>query len=198
MATYDLTSSIPSKIKTGDILNCPYSGEAKSIVLPKGTYKLEVWGAQGGNMSQSSTFLTASGHGGYSYGTITLSDETVFYLYTGGQGGMSTSSSNVKVEGGFNGGGFASHEGTGEPGNGGGGASDIRIAQDSLYARVIVAGGGGGSGEDDEIGGYGGGTTGGAGNGNTSITQASQTAAGQYASFGYGGNAYNGGAGGGG
>ena len=28
----------------------------------------------------------------------------------------------------------------------GGGASDIRIGQDSLYARVIVAGGGGGGG----------------------------------------------------
>jgi len=29
MATYDLTSSIPSKVKTGDILNCPYSGSKK-------------------------------------------------------------------------------------------------------------------------------------------------------------------------
>ena len=42
MAIYDLTSSIPSKIKTGDILNCPYTGSGKSIILPKGTYKLEV------------------------------------------------------------------------------------------------------------------------------------------------------------
>ena len=56
---------------------------------------------------------------------------------------MSSSTGNVKVEGGFNGGGFASHESTGEPGNGGGGATDVRIAQDSLYARIIVAGGGG-------------------------------------------------------
>jgi hypothetical protein len=47
MATYDLTSSIPSSsfLKTGDILNCPYSGTYKSITLPKGTYKLECWGA---------------------------------------------------------------------------------------------------------------------------------------------------------
>ena len=70
---------------------------------------------------------------------------------------MSSSTGNVKVKGGFYGGGFASHESTGEPGNGGGGATDVRIAQDSLYARVIVAGGGGGSGEDNETGGYGGG-----------------------------------------
>lgn len=41
MATYDLTSSIPSKIQTGDILNCPYSGSVKQITLPKGIYKLE-------------------------------------------------------------------------------------------------------------------------------------------------------------
>ena len=33
---YDLTVTIPKKIKTGDILNCPYSGSAKSISLPKG------------------------------------------------------------------------------------------------------------------------------------------------------------------
>lgn len=46
--TYDLTSSIPAEIKTGDILNCPYSGTSKNITLPKGTYILEVWGAQGG------------------------------------------------------------------------------------------------------------------------------------------------------
>ena len=46
----------------------------------------------------------------------------------------------------------------------GGGASDIRIGQDSLYARVIVAGGGGGGAGANEttfIGGYGGGTSGG-------------------------------------
>lgn len=46
----------------------------------------------------------------------------------------------------------------------GGGASDIRIGQDSLHARVIVAGGGGGGAGANEttfIGGYGGGTSGG-------------------------------------
>ena len=112
---------------------------------------------------------------------------------------MSSSTGNVKVEGGFNGGGFASHESTGEPGNGGGGATDVRIAQDSLYARIIVAGGGGGSGEDNETGGYGGGETGGAGSWNTSLTQASQTSGGTNSfGFGLGGNTYNGGAGGGG
>ena len=190
-----------SNIKTGDILNFDYTGAVQSVTLPKGTYKLECWGAQGGNRSQdsASATVTGSGLGGYSIGILTLTQLTTCYIYVGGQGGMSSSTGNVKVEGGFNGGGFASHESTGEPGNGGGGATDVRIAQDSLYARIIVAGGGGGSGEDNETGGYGGGKTGGAGSGNTSLTQASQTSGGTNSfGFGLGGNTYNGGAGGGG
>lgn len=190
-----------NNIKTGDILNFNYTGAVQSITLPKGIYTLECWGAQGGNRSQdsASATVTGSGLGGYSIGTLTLTQLTTCYIYVGGQGGMSSSTGNVKVEGGFNGGGFASHESTGEPGNGGGGATDVRIAKDSLYARVIVAGGGGGSGEDNETGGYGGGETGGAGSGNTSLTQASQTSGGTNSfGFGLGGNTYNGGAGGGG
>lgn len=190
-----------NNIKTGDILNFNYTGAVQSITLPKGIYTLECWGAQGGNRSQdsASATVTGSGLGGYSIGTLTLTQLTTCYIYVGGQGGMSSSTGNVKVEGGFNGGGFASHESTGEPGNGGGGATDVRIAQDSLYARIIVAGGGGGSGEDNETGGYGGGETGGAGSGNTSLIQASQTSGGTNSfGFGLGGNTYNGGAGGGG
>ena len=190
-----------NNIKTGDILNFNYTGAVQSITLPKGIYTLECWGAQGGNRSQdsASATVTGSGLGGYSIGTLTLTQLTTCYIYVGGQGGMSSSTGNVKVEGGFNGGGFASHESTGEPGNGGGGATDVRIGKDSLYARIIVAGGGGGSGEDNETGGYGGGETGGAGSGNTSLTQASQTSGGTNSfGFGLGGNTYNGGAGGGG
>jgi hypothetical protein len=44
--TYDLASvSPPSSIQNGDIINCSYSGSVKTITLPKGTYKLECWGA---------------------------------------------------------------------------------------------------------------------------------------------------------
>lgn len=185
-----------SNIKTGDILNFDYTGAVQSVTLPKGTYKLECWGAQGGNRSQdsASATVTGSGLGGYSIGTLTLTQLTTCYIYVGGQGGMSSSTGNVKVEGGFNGGGFASHESTGEPGNGGGGATDVRIGKDSLHARIIVAGGGGGSGEDNETGGYGGGETGGT---SGSGTPGSQTAPSGY--FGIGGHtSYDGGGGGGG
>jgi hypothetical protein len=72
MATYNLTSTTPAKIQTGDILNCPYSGSYKTITLPAGTYKLEVWGAMGGYRSSA----TYAGKGGYSVGTLTLTDKS--------------------------------------------------------------------------------------------------------------------------
>ena len=193
MTTYDLTTAIPTKIKTGDILNCPYSGSAKSITLPKGTYKLEVWGAQGGNLNQSGSYVSSlGGRGGYSVGTLTLTQRMIVYMYAGGQG---TGSATSHAYGGFNGGGDAWGSSTGEQANGGGGGSDIRLGQDSLYARVIVAGGGGGAGEDDETGGYGGGTSGGAG-GNSYGGQATSASGGGV--FGKGAHTNRDGGGGGG
>ena len=151
MATYDLASTTPSKLAVNDIVNCSYSGAKKSIVLPPGKYKLQVWGAQGGYRSSS----TYGGKGGYSIGTITLNKKTTVYVYAGGAGGNSSSNTSAVVTGGFNGGGYRYGY------KGGGGGSDIRIGQDSLYARVIVAGGGGSDGAASKSGMYGGGTTGG-------------------------------------
>lgn len=192
MATYDITVTTPSAIKTGDVLNCPYSGSAKSIVLPPGKYKLECWGAQGGYRSSASY----SGKGGYSVGTLTLQEETTVYLLSGGAGNTG------RTAGGFNGGGKRSSY------PGGGGASDVRIKQNSLYARVIVAGGGGSDGASNKGGGYGGGTTGqsrtenygtgGYGGTQTGVSNSSWQTGSQsagtssqsdaYAGFGFGGN----------
>lgn len=181
-----------SNIKTGDILNFDYTGAVQSITLPKGTYKLECWGAQGGYSSSNSEIeVGMGGKGGYSVGTITLNQKTPIYIYAGGVGSIS---GNGKADGGFPNGGssWASH--TSEGAGGGGGSSDIRIGTDSLHARVIVAGGGGGGGEDNETGGYGGGETGGT---SGSGTPGSQTAPSGY--FGIGGHtSYDGGGGGGG
>lgn len=139
---YDLTVTTPTKIQTGDILNCPYSGSMKSVILPKGQYQLECWGAQGGNGYGNTSY--PGGKGGYSKGTITLNKKTNLYLYTGGQGlgGTTYNSSGATTAGGFNGGGSATSQNS--RGSGGGG-TDIRIGTDSLYARVLVAGGGSGS-----------------------------------------------------
>lgn len=144
MATYDLTTAIPSEIVAGDILNIPYSGREVSINLLKGKYKLECWGAQGGYRSSSDM----GGKGGKSEGVITLERETLVFVFVGGSGNTG------KTNGGFNGGGKRNTY------NGGGGASDVRIGNNSPYARVIVAGGGGSDGATDKGGGAGGGTTG--------------------------------------
>lgn len=181
-----------TSLEAGDVFNYAYTGAVQSVTLPKGVYKLEVWGAQGGYRSSSSY----GGKGGYSVGTITLTKETNVYVYVGGSGRTGG------VSGGFNGGGkkYSYY--------GGGGASDIRINQDSLYARVIVAGGGGSDGASNKTGMYGGGITGGSattgfgtggyGGTQTGVSSSSwqttvhststTTQAGAYAGFGFGGN----------
>ena len=193
-----------NNIKTGDILNFNYTGAVQSITLPKGTYTIECWGGQGGTYSSY-----IGGYGGYSKGTITLTEATTVYISVGGAGSSSSTTA------GFNGGGtgFSS-------GRGGGGATDVRIGQNSLYSRVIVAGGGGGAGVTSANAnpcGCGGGEYGGDGyynnttgsytaGQNRSGGSASQTAGGitwstgTQATFGQGGNAsgYSCGGGGGG
>ena len=167
-----------------------YKGSVQEIYLPAGKWKLEVWGAQGGYRTDE----TYGGKGGYSVGILNLTHQSPLYVYVGSSGN----------EGGFNGGGKR------QTYSGGGGATDIRIGQDSLYARVIVAGGGGSDGAKNKSGKYGGGLTGGvagesfgilgyggaiAGNtySTTSYLSSSQsssltTEAGAYSGFGFGGN----------
>lgn len=209
-----------SNIKTGDILNFDYTGAVQSITLPKGIYKLECWGAQGGNGCTDNSYT--GGKGGYSIGTISLNTKITLYIYVGGRGVSSEASGSGAIRaGGFNGGGSGRDwSSTNHGGSGGAGATDIRINQDSFYARVIVAGGGGGAGVTSANAnpcGCGGGEYGGDGyynnttgsyttGQNRSGGSASQTAGGitwstgTQATFGQGGNAsgYSCGGGGGG
>lgn len=135
-------------------MNFAYTGKAQSVTLEPGKYVLECWGAQGGYRSNSSY----GGKGGYSTGTLTLTQKTTIYIYVGGSGNSVTSASNSIYPGGFNGGGYRYNY------KGGGGATDIRIGSASLYARVIVAGGGGSDGSPNYSGGYAGGVSGTRGN----------------------------------
>lgn len=195
----------------GDVFDFAYSGAVVQQTLRKGIWKIECWGAQGGYRSST----TYGGKGGYSVGTLTIQEPTVMYIRAGGAGNTGGTS------GGFNGGG---RRGT-HPG--GGGASDVRLRTDSLYARVIVAGGGGSDGSIARAGGAGGGASGqgyqgsgygtnnGPGTATYSGTSTSTTASSQsttttgsttaiYGGFGFGGNGQGpvnsgyGGAGGGG
>ena len=159
------------------------TGAVQNVTLNAGTYKLEVWGAQGGNYNTTYT----GGKGGYSYGTLTLNNTTNLYVYVGKQAQTITTNRTVTT-GGFNGGGNGYnryYSGTYTYAQGGGGATDIRIGQDSLYSRVIVAGGGSGA-TNRTNGYYGGGTSGGTG---LSGYAGSQTSAGTNGSFGTGGSA---------
>lgn len=145
MATYNLWDGIPEKLLTGDILNYPHFDEASErygvalqMTLPKGIYKLEVWGSSSGTFDLENPSgvrsNASSGTGGYSRGTLTLSASTTVYLVPGGigeNGGRSRTTSTA----------------TRLYKTGSGGATDIRLLQNSVNNRVIVAGGGGEAGD---------------------------------------------------
>jgi hypothetical protein len=145
--------------------NCTENSQS-FYVNYSGVYLIEAYGAQGGGrQSSGNSYSGYGGRGGYAAGKVNLEKDTILYIYVGCVGG---SSNGTVAKGGFNGGGYACSEGYSEPGNGGGGASDVRLIggawdnSNGLLSRFIVAGGGGGGGEDPgNLGGYGGGPTGG-------------------------------------
>ena len=150
----------------GTVFNFSYTGSVQQITLPKGRYKLQCWGAQGGNVSGS---YTATGSkGGYSEGVLTLTKPTTIYVFVGGQGtSSSTSNTSGTANGGWNGGGasvrYSSYSSGGTYGNSyprpGGGSTDMCLVTStmnyssgrtnrssaSLLSRFIVAGGGAGA-----------------------------------------------------
>lgn len=149
-ATYsNKEGNVSSTLQNGDILTYSYvNNKVYSITLGKGTYDLEVWGAQGGSYSSGN-----GGKGGYSKGRYTVTGTTqTLYIVVGGTPTYTTSR-NAYLAGGYNGGG----RGRGY-GQGGGGATHI-ATQSGLLRNIssgnaiIVAGGGGGA--QAGAGGYG-------------------------------------------
>ena len=185
--SFTKTSSNVIEGKVGKInytTNFSYTGSCPTYTAKStGYYNLEVWGAQGGNYN--TTYV--GGLGGYSKGIVHLEKGTTLYVCVGGQP-QTVTTTKTAVPGGFNGGGNGfnrDYSSTYTYGQAGGGATDIRIGQNSLYARVIVAGGG--SGSNNRISGYaGGGLSGISGQSGYAGTQ---TSAGSGGSFGQGGSA---------
>ncbi len=192
-----------------------YTGKAQCVVLPAGKYKVEAWGARGGNVSGS-----AGGKGGYTQGEISLNKPRSLYIYVGqaagGGGGATTRGAT------WNGGGSSQSGYSNTHTSAGGGASDVRIVYaawnnfQSLKSRIMVAAGGGGgvywtgtSLTRNRAGGAGGGLNGGVGIflqdshhvSSTNATGGSQTAGGRsnrgfagspnVGRFGIGGNGTN-------
>ena len=138
-----------------------YTGGVQSFTVAcTGTYKLEVYGAQGGTSN--------GGKGGYSSGNISVNRNTLLYVVVGGQPIIGVGDS-----GGYNGGGSGSSDSESVRG-GGGGATNISktntILQNTSIGNLYIVAGGGGGGTVNQggaktsaIGGAGGGLTGGTG-----------------------------------
>lgn len=156
-------------IPVGTKYEFDYTGGVQEVTLPKGRYKLQVWGAQGGNVT--GTYAVSGSKGGYSEGVLELTEARTLYIFVGGQGTSYTSSasqtSTSVVNGGWNGGGAGRRTSRYKSGDtdgrsfprGGGGATDIALvtssmsyssgrttrSSESLLSRMIVAGGGAGA-----------------------------------------------------
>ena len=145
----------------GSYWNFGYNGAIQTFTVPcSGIYKLEVWGAQGGNVylygtlnGYSRDITTVGGLGGYSTGSKTLTSSSILYVVVGGQAVLMNrnipNNTQTGGTGGYNGGG-TSTVGTA---SGGGGATHIATATGVLTSLtstrdkvLLVAGGGGGSG----------------------------------------------------
>jgi len=140
-----------------------------------GNYQVELWGAQGGGVTD------LPGKGGYTKGDIYLTTGQILYVYVGNSGYAPLNSIS------FNGGGVPDY--TYHTIYGGGGAADIRLTAgnwndfNSLKSRIMVAAGGGG-GEDGFSQGYGG-AAGGL-NGGNSLNSVNVTVIGATQTSGYG------------
>jgi hypothetical protein len=158
----------PEFESTNDITEFAFTNGEQVLQIDRtGSYRLEVWGAQGGSINSS----YYGGYGSYSVGEIHLTKGQKLYINVGGQG---TASGSTAVAGGYNGGGVG-HGGvcssyTNRNGASGGGATSIATqsgvlsslekykgtlnqnntpsdTSDDYYestAILIVAGGGGG------------------------------------------------------
>jgi len=140
--TYRLSKTI--------IYNFDYTGASQTFTAPyTGTYKIECWGAKGGDDPLNGGALP--GKGAYTSGYINLTLGKQLFIYIGGVGNSNSSQANY---GGWNGGGTSSSfQNTCFP-SGGGGSTDVRLIKHSssdgwsgafsLRSRIMVAAGGGG------------------------------------------------------
>lgn len=174
----------------GDIVGTfDYSGSPEEFIVPcDGTYKLEVWGAQGGYAIDSTN--SSGGYGGYSRGNITLEKGQKLNIVVGGKGIDALEISSATLEGGYNGGGSSTGDSNTVWGSGGGathialGNTNRGVLSNYLNYKseiLIVAGGGGGGGtygSHKNKGGHAGGYIGGSGTGPAYGTGGTQTEAG--------------------
>ena len=134
-----------------------YTGNEQTYVVPEtGNYKVQVWGAQGGNTTYAH-YRDTGGYGGYSEGVIHLNKGDTLYVYVGGKGGSvifpaQPGNSSFDDAKGYNGGGYGVYYPNNSSHSGGGGATHIATERGLLKTLdtkrdsiIIVAAGGGGA-----------------------------------------------------
>ena len=155
-------SKVSSLLTAGGVYAYDYTGKEQTLTIPvNGTYKLETWGAQGGNGWYVYDYTNAEGGvGGYSFGMYFAKIDTKLYINVGEQGQKSkmlSSSTEVSPTS------YKSYNGGGQNNSvyvnpyfyangGGGGATHIAnksgllsTLENSKSSILIVAGGGGGA-----------------------------------------------------
>ncbi len=130
-----------------------YTGDVQTFAVPcNGTYKLEVYGAQGGYDKVSDEDVHYGGNGGYASGSIELSRDKNLYIAVGGKGEDTEYTNTHADTGGYNGGAGSIYIYDNYEGGGGGGATHIATANRGVLSNyknnknevLVVAGGGGG------------------------------------------------------
>ena len=154
---YDTESYLECELEkeeTNKTWNYDYTGGEQTFTVPTtGTYKLEVWGAQGGYAYDINRVTGNGGYGGYSSGGIYLENDSLLYINVGGKG--EDNCQTKSCAGGYNGGSsstrWALSDGTGLYTGGGGGATHIATTSGTLDTLenkknniLVVAGAGGG------------------------------------------------------
>ena len=139
-----------SKLGKSFVKTFAYTGKEQTFVVPHdGYYKLEAWGAEGGNTTNAT-----GGKGAYTSGIIQLEKNEKLYLHVGGKGTQAqTAVVGSTPAGGYNGGanGYVSRNTCTQQASSGGGATDIRLvsgtwnSSNGLNSRIMVAAGGGGA-----------------------------------------------------
>lgn len=156
----NISLNVTGRIKEyeiGRVWNFDYNGTYQTFKVPQnGTYKIELWGAQGG------TRFTSGSRGAYTSGEIILSKNKKLYIYIGQKGNSTRQLPEDTIDI-FGGGGKGNYNCLsyynsisisikGGENFSGGGATDIRLNNGnwdeftSLKSRIMVAAGAGGVG----------------------------------------------------
>ena len=151
LALFAVLLSFKDVKAANSVYNFSYTGNYQTFTAPyDGTYKIQLWGAQGGIARENNSLVTVGGYGAYTAGMIELKKGQVLYIYVGGNGGNGVKSGYGTA--GWNGGGRGEYDHSDdEAAGGGGGATDVRLVSGSwndfasLKSRIMVAAGGGGS-----------------------------------------------------